>query len=418
MSKKILALLLSLVMVFAVVSCGGKDTDPKDTTTGTVADGTDTGDTKLEVPSDFKIGFIYIGDENEGYTLAHYNGAKAMMEALGVSESQCLFKWNTPEPEGYTAAIDLAEQGCDIIFANSFGHEEGILQAAEEYPDIEFCHATGYQAAMSGLDNVHNYFTAVYESRYVAGVVAGVKLNEMIEAGTITAEQAKIGYVGAFPFAEVISGYTSFYLGAKSVCPSVTMEVKYTNDWSNQSLEKTTAEALIAGGCVLISQHADTTGAPSACNDKKVPCVGYNISMIETAPNYALTSASINWGPYVTYAVSQAVKSEKIDVDWCHGFSDGANNITEINKNAFASEESYNKAVKAAEDAKKAIIDGTIKVFDTSKWTVNGETITSTKDIEGYNGLEYIIDGAFAESTLGSAPSFAFVIDGISAPVE
>lgn len=412
MAKKILALLLALVMVFAVTACGGTpdDKDPADTAGQTGGDSSD----KLEIPADFKVGFIYIGDENEGYTLAHLNGAKDMMAALGVPESQCIFKWNTPESNSYEAAVDLAEQGCDIIFANSFGHEDGIIQAAEEYPDIEFCHATGYKAATCGFDNVHNYFTSVYESRYVAGVVAGCKLNEMIDAGTITADKAKIGYVGAFDYAEVISGYTAFYLGAKSVCPTVTMEVKYTNSWSDQADEKETAEALIAGGAVLISQHADTTGAPTAAEAQKVPCVGYNISMIDAAPNYALTSASINWGPYVTYAVEQKLKGEKIDTDWCHGFADGANRITEINKKAFASEDSYNAAVKAADDAKAAIIDGSLKIFDTSKWTVDGKTITSTKDIEGYNGLEYIIDGAFAESTLASAPSFAFHIDGVT----
>ncbi len=393
MTKKLLAILLSLIMVCAVVSCTSSD---------------DNGN------SDFKIGFIYIGDENEGYTLAHYNGAKEMMKKLNISESQCIFKWNTPEPDSYEAAVDLAEQGCDIIFANSFGHEDGILQAAEEYPNIQFCHATGYKAATSKLNNVHNYFTAVYESRFVAGVVAGVKLNEMIESGEITADEAKIGYVGAFNFAEVISGYTSFYLGVKSQCPTVTMDVKYTNKWSDQSLEKETAEALIANGCVLISQHADTTGAPAAAEAQGVPCVGYNISMIDAAPNYALTSASINWGPYVTYAVEKTMKGEKFDVDWCKGFAEGANLITEINKKAFASEESYQKAVAKVDEAKAKIIDGTIKVFDTSTWTVGGETITSTKNIEGYNGLEYIIDGAFAESTLASAPAFSFIIDGIT----
>lgn len=420
MAKKILAFLLSLIMVFAVVGCGNDSSDPADTGTGTAADTADSTGVddepveKIEIPEDFKVGFIYIGDENEGYTLAHLNGAKAMMETLGVSEDQCVFKWSIPEAEGYDAAVDLAEQGCKIIFANSFGYEDGIIQAATEYPGIEFCHATGYKAASSGLDNMHNYFTSVYESRYVAGVVAGCKLNEMIEAGTITAEDAKIGYVGAYAFAEVVSGYTSFYLGAKSVCPSVTMEVKYTNSWSNQALEKEAAEALIAGGCVLISQHADTTGAPAACEAQKVPCVGYNISMVDTAPNYALTSASINWGPYVTYAVKQVLRGEKIDTDWCRGFSESANLITDINRAAFASDESYNEAVSAANAAMANIISGAVKVFDTSTWTVDGETITSTKDIEGYNGLEYIIDGCFAESTLASAPAFAFRIDGIT----
>ena len=183
---------------------------------------------------DLKIGAIYIGDENEGYTAAHMAGIDEMQEALGLDDSQVIEKTLIGEDEGcYDAAADLADQGCQIIFANSFGHETYILEAAGEYPDVQFCHATGTQAASSGLSNMHNYFTNIYEARYVSGVVAGLKLNQMIEDGTITEDSCKMGYVGAFPYAEVISGYTSFYLGAKSVCPSVTMEVKYTNSWAS-----------------------------------------------------------------------------------------------------------------------------------------------------------------------------------------
>ena len=195
-----------------------------------------------------------------------------------------------------------------------------MIEAAREYPEIEFCHATGYQAATCGLDNVHNYFTSVYESRYVSGVVAGMKLNEMIADGTITADQCVVGYVGAFPYAEVISGYTAFFLGIRSVCPEATMKVQYTNSWASFDLEKEAAEALIAQGCVLISQHADTTGAPTACEAAGVPCVGYNVSMIATAPNTALTSASIDWAPYNTYAVECVINGEPIAVDWCQGY--------------------------------------------------------------------------------------------------
>ena len=250
---------------------------------------------------DLKIGIIYIGDENEGYSAAHMAGIDEMVETLGLDDSQVIEKTLIGENEAcYDAAADLADQGAQIVFANSFGHETYILQAAAEYPEVQFCHATGTQAASSGLSNMHNYFTNIYEARYVSGVVAGMKLNEMIEDGTITEDEAKMGYVGAFPYAEVISGYTSFFLGARSVCPSVTMEVKYTNSWASFDLEKECADALISDGCVLISQHADTTGAPTACEAAGVPCVGYNIDMTSVAPTTALTSASINWGVYYT----------------------------------------------------------------------------------------------------------------------
>lgn len=397
--KKAMALLLVLALALSLAACGGSETVQDDVSSNSENDG-------------IKVGFIYIGDENEGYTYAHYKGALEMKEELGLSDDQIVIKWNVPENEkAYDAAVDLADQGCDIIFASSFGHEDHIIQAAEEYPDVQFCHATGYQAASSGLDNMHNYFNAVYESRYVSGIVAGMKLNEMIENGEIKADEAKMGYVGAFPFAEVISGYTSFYLGAKSVCESVTMDVKYVGSWADQALEKEAAEALIAEGCVLISQHADTTGAASACEAAGVPIVGYNISMIETAPNWALTSASIDWGPYVTFAVKSVMDGTPIPTDWSEGYAEGAVKITELGS---CVAEGTKEAVEEAEEALK---NGTLKVFDTSTWTVDGKTITSTAGEEleeTYHGLEYIKDGTFQESTLASAPAFAFRIDGIT----
>ena len=359
-------------------------------------------------PEDLKVGFVYIGDENEGYTAAHYEGAKEMQEALGLSDDQLIVKWNIPEDEtAADAAMDLADQGCQIVFANSFGHESYIIEAAKEYPDVQFCHATGFQAATSGLSNMHNYFTSIYEARYVSGVVAGLKLNQMIEDGTITEDTCKIGYVGAYPYAEVISGYTSFFLGARSVCPSATMEVKYTNSWASFDLEKEAADALISDGCVLISQHADTTGAPTACEAAGVPCVGYNISMIATAPTQALTSASNDWGAYVTYAVQCMVDGTPIPVDWCKGFSDGAVRITELNEAAVAP-----GTAEKVEEVEAQLASGELHVFDTSTWTVNGETLTTYKKEE--SDLEYISDGYFHESEFASAPAFDILIDGIT----
>lgn len=357
---------------------------------------------------DIKVGFIYVGDENEGYTAAHYNGAMEMKEALGLSDDQIIIKWNVPEDETCKdAAMDLADQGCNIVFANSFGHESYIMEAAKEYPDVQFCHATGYQAALSGLSNMHNYFTSVYESRYVSGIVAGLKLNQMVEDGKISKDALKIGYIGAYPYAEVISGYTSFFLGVRSVCPEAVMEVKYTNSWASFDLEKEAADALISDGCVLISQHADTTGAPTACEAAGVPCVGYNISMIATAPKTSLTSASIDWGPYVTYAVQCVLDGKSIDTDWCQGYKDGAVSITELNKDVVAP--GTEEKVKEAEDAIKA---GTLHVFDTSTFTVNGEKEETYK--KDGSDIEYIADGYFHESEHGSAPAFDLLIDGIT----
>jgi len=378
--------------------------------------------------SDIKVGMICIGDENEGYSANHINGLLRGMEALGIAKEQVTFKYNIPETEAaYEAAIDLAEQGCNIIFANSFGHESYIALAAEEYPEIEFCHATGTSAMNAGLENFHNYFAAIYEARYVSGIVAGLKLNEMIESGKITAENAKMGYVGAFPFAEVISGYTSFFLGARSVCPSVTMEVRYTNSWGDMALEKETAEALIANGCVLISQHADTTGAPTACEAAGVPCVGYNISMIPAAPTQALTSSYVNWAAYYSFALENVLAGTTFPADWSAGYVDGAVAVTELNPASVPA----GAAEKVAE-AEAALKAGTLKVFDVTTFTApagagytvdaNGQlTSAFATDTDGDwtpDANEVVIDGYFSESSVQSAPYFAIIIDGITAVVE
>ena len=406
MKKKALSIILTAVMAVGMMTgCGAQ-----------ASDGSSSADGNGAADSDFKVGIMYIGDENEGYTAAHMAGIDGMMENLGLDDSQVIEKTNIPEDESaYDAAVDLAEQGCDIIFANSFGQESYVIQAATEYPDIQFCHATGYQAASSGLPNMHNYFTNIYESRYVSGVVAGLKLNEMIDNGTITEDKCKVGYVGAYPYAEVISGFTSFFLGIRSVCPSATMEVKYTNSWADMSAEAEVANALIADGCVLISQHADTTGAPSACEAAGVPCVGYNVSMISVAPNTALTSASIDWSVYYTYAVMCAMDGEEFETDWCRGFAEGADKLTELNDKVVA--EGTAEKVKEVEDQ---IIDGSLHVFDTSTFTVGGKSLEDAiaEGGEYADYADYVSDGYFHESELASAPSFAIIIDGITSITE
>ncbi|MCI5546240.1 MAG: BMP family ABC transporter substrate-binding protein [Clostridiales bacterium] len=380
--KKVLSLVLVLAMVLMFSAVASADAIPAD---------------------QIKVGLILLHDENIGYDEIHLNGFMEMVKALGLTEEQYSIKYNVPETEVcYDKAIELVDEGCDIIFADSFGHESYMLQAAAEHPEVQFCHATGYQAKGSGLTNMHNYFTAIYEARYVSGVVAGLKLNEMIDNGKITAEQAVMGYVGAYPYAEVISGYTAFYLGARSVCPSVTMKVTYTNSWADMALEKEAADALIAQGCVLISQHADTTGAPTACQAAGVPCVGYNVSMISVAPDSALTSAAVVWGPYYTYAAKCLIDGEEIATDWCKGYVDGAVEIKELNEKVVAAgtEETVNAVIEKLKN-------GELHVFDTSTFTVDGKTLEDET---------YVWDGYYHESELASAPSFTYIVDGITVP--
>lgn len=408
--KKVLSMLLTMGLAVSMMAgCGSEEGQTADNGAAGV-ENTESGETT--VASDFKVGVIYIGDENEGYTAAHMAGIDAMMAELGLAENQVIEKTLIPEDEScYDAAVDLADQGCNVIFATSFGHESYMMQAAAEFPEIQFCHGTGFQAASSGLPNMHNYFDSIYEARYVSGVVAGMKLNEMIADGTITEDTAKIGYVGAFPYAEVVSGYTAFYLGAKSVCPSVTMDVQYTNSWADMSGEAEVANQLIADGAVLISQHADTTGAPSSCETAGVPCVGYNVDMTSVAPNTALTSPTNNWGAYYTHAVKAVLEGNEIETDWCQGFAEGAVDITPLNENVIAE----GTAEKVAE-VEAAIKDGSLHVFDTTTFTVDGvsleDKIAEGGDFEKF--AAYVSDGYFHESELASAPAFEVRIDGIT----
>ncbi len=365
--------------------------------------------------ADFKLGVILLHDEDSTYDNNFINGVKAAQKALGLTDDQVIIKRNIPESnECYEAALDLVDEGCDIIFADSFGHETHMLEAAKKYPNVEFCHATGTMAHTAGLDNFHNAFASIYEGRYLAGVAAGLKLNQMIEAGDITADQAKMGYVGAFTYAEVISGYTSFYLGAKSVCPSVTMDVQFTGSWYDETAERNTANALINGGCVLISQHADSMGAPSACEDKNVPNVSYNGSTLEHCPKTFIVSSRIDWSPYFQYICTQVMNGEKIATDWTGTIATGSVVLTDINT-AAAAPGTAEEIAKVMEELK----NGTRHVFDTKNFTKDGATITTHKaDVDTDDAFtpdtEVIENGVFFESKHRSAPYFDIQIDGIN----
>ena len=363
---------------------------------------------------EFKLGVICLHDEDSTYDLNFINGVKEAQKALGLRDDQVIIKRNIPESNAcYEAALDLVDEGCDVIFANSFGHETHILAAAKEKPEVEFCHATGTMAHTEKLPNFHNAFASIYEGRYLAGVAAGMKLNAMIEAGEITAEQAKMGYVGAFTYAEVISGYTSFYLGAKSVCPSVTMDVQFTGSWYDENAERATANALINGGCVLISQHADSMGAPSACEDKGIPNISYNGSTQEHCPNTFIVSSRINWAPYFQYICEQNMKGEAIATDWTGTIATGSVVLTDVNT-AVAAPGTVEALAKITEELK----NGTRNVFDTANFTVGGAALTSYKadvdtDAAFEKDTEVIENGVFFESKFRSAPYFDLQIDGI-----
>ena len=358
-----------------------------------------------------KFGFIFLHDQKSTYDKNFINAAKEACKEMGV---QAVLKTNVPEGEEcYNAAKELVNKGCKGVFADSFGHEDFMIKAAKEFKDVQFGHATGTQAHTEKLDNFHNAFASIYEGRYVAGIAAGMKLNEMISGGKITADKAKVGYVGAYPYAEVVSGYTSFYLGVKSVCPSATMTVRYTNSWYDEDAERSTATTLIdTDNCVLISQHADSQGAPSVCESKKVPNVFYNGSN-DSLKNSYLTSSRINWKPFFKYFIENTLSGTKMAYDWTGTLENGAVEVFKASKIAATGTQ---EAMDAAIADLKA---GTIKVFDTAKFTVAGATLTTyladvDTDADFTKDTEAIANGIFEESKHRSAPYFDIRIDGIT----
>ena len=425
--KKFVALLLALAMVFALCACGNSNSAaPKQDDAAESSQPSDNASENQSAAdlSALKVGFIFLHDENSTYDLNFMNAAKEACETLGV---ESVFKTNIPEDQScYEAAAELADAGCNIIFADSFGHEDYIIPAAKEFKDVQFCHSTGTKAHTEGLDNYHNAFASIYEGRYLAGVAAGLKLNEMIDNGDFAAEDAKIGYVGAFTYAEVVSGYTSFFLGARSVCPTATMEVTFTGSWYDETAEKEAANKLIGNGCKLISQHADSMGAPTACETAGVPNVSYNGSTEAACPNTFIVSSRINWAPYYEYAITAVMNGETIDADWTGTLATGSVVLTDINT-AVAAE----GTAEAIADATAKLESGELQVFDCSVFTVSGDNVTAsmTVDADGhvtsyladvntdaaYTGdTEAVQDGAFKESTFRAAPYFDLKIDGIT----
>ena len=416
--KKILSLILVLSMVLALgvmfTSCGDEDegTGEQVAVLDEVALGA-----KFTVPDDFKIGFICLHDKNSTYDLNFLNAVDTIKAHLGLTDAQVIVETNIPEDNAcYEAAKRLVNQGCKVVFANSFGHEDHIIKAAEENPNVQFCHATGTKALVkSNLSNYHNAFASIYEGRFLAGVAAGLKLNEMIENGDITAAEAVIGYVGAYPYAEVKSGYTSFFLGARSVCESATMKVRFTDSWYDYDKEKEAANSLISiDKCVLISQHADSMGAPSACEAAGVPNVSYNGSTVDACPETFIISSAINWAPYYYEIIKAAVNGTDIPANWCGTIATGSVVLSKLNVDAAAE----GTEAKLKEVAAK-LQNGTLKVLDINTFKVNGQKVTSyladVKDMGDFAPeTEVIKDGYFAESFYRSAPYFDIDIDGIT----
>ena len=410
MKKRLLAMLLAGAMIFGLAACGGEEGSSETPGTGeTTPAGTETGAPEGKT---VKVGLICIGDENDqGYTYNFIRGKEAATEALAAEgiNVEWVTKYNIGEDSTCEDAnIELAEAGCQLIINNSYGFEDYMLKVAPDYPEIEFIACTNLNSTFDDLDNTHNAFANIHEGRYLAGVAGGMKLQQMIDEGTITEDQAVIGYVGAYPYAEVISGFTAFYLGARSVCPSATMKVKYVNSWSNATEEANAASALADEGCVLISQHSDNTTPATAAQAAGVFHCGYNNDMTGVAPEASLVSCRIDWSPYFQYAIKAVANGESFDQDWTAGYGDGSVALTTLNEAIAAP----GTAEKLAE-VEAALADGSLHPFD-GPWTGTGLAFGAEEpDTKTMPEGEY-----FAESDVAggmtSAPSFYWIIEGIT----
>ena len=407
MKKKILAIFLVVAMVAALAV--GLTACKKD----------DGGEVDY---SNIKIGMLCLHDKNSTYDKNFITAMEEVQRELGLRDDQVIIKTGIPEDDTcYQEAMNLVDAGCNIIFADSFGHEAYMLKAAKKAPEVLFAHATGTRAHTENLPNFVNAFASIYEGRFLAGVAAGLKLNEMIAAGKFTAEEAKMGYVGAYTYAEVISGYTSFYLGAKSVCPTVKMDVQFTGSWYDETAEYNAANALINGGCKLISQHADSMGAPNACESAGIPNVSYNGSTFEACPDTFIVSSRINWAPYYKYIIAQMAKAgndatkANVDKDWTGTIKTGSVVLTNVGGGA-AAEGTVEKIVEVREK----LVKGQIHVFDTNTFTVNGKQLDANYKADVDTDAAFAPDtivvenGIFFESKHRSAPYFDVRIDGIT----
>ena len=360
-----------------------------------------------------KVGFVYDGDESAPYT-NNFIRVQKMIDSYDYGGMvTTVAKSNIKAENGEKAILELVNEGCDLIFTTSYGDGEAAKKMAEEHPDIEFCEATCDNANDDPvLPNYHTFMGEIYQGRYVSGIVAGMKLKEMIDQGVITEDQAIVGYVGAYPYAEVISGYTAFILGIRSIVPTAVMKVRYTNTWTGYTLEKECAKQLIEEGCVIISQHSDTTGPAVACeyaseNGKVVYNVGYNQSMIDVAPTTSLISTRIDWSQYMFEAVNAVLYGEKIEDhvkgnvhgnDVGAGFEEGWVQVLDINDliTPKGTEEAVTETIEKLKNKQ-------IKVFKGDYIGVNPYDENDVIDLN--NGYD--------ENANASAPSFNYILKDV-----
>lgn len=358
-----------------------------------------------------KVGFIFVGDEITPYTKNFMKARDHVIEVYG-DQVTCVTKYNVSEDQIEGPLKELVEEKCDYIIAASYGYGPKVKEVAAQHPEIQFCVPTGDNANTDPvISNYHNFLGTIYQGRYICGVIAGEKLKEMISAGVIAPEQAKIGYVAAFPFAEVISGYTSFYLGVRSVVPEATMLVKYTDTWSDYALEKQVATELIDQGCVVISQHSDTVGPATACENAEgeIPVyhVGYNQSMTDIAPTRSLVSCSVDYSYYFEQSVYALLHGKRIE-DCIDGKVYGQDAMAGIEK-GWVRILDINHAILP--ENIDAVVDDTMMKMENGEIRVFSGPFTGTNPYDETDRID--LTTPFIENETSSSPAFSYVLDDV-----
>lgn len=403
MNKKYLALLLSGALSLSLAACGGSGTPAESKAPAESA----AAESAAAEGKTIKVGLICIGDENDqGYTYNFIRGKDAATEALAAEgiNVDWVVKYNIGEDSSCEDAnIELAEEGCELIINNSYGFEDFMLKVAPDYPEVQFVSCTNQKSAVDELDNTHNAFAKLHQGSYVDGVVAGVKLNQLIEEGTITEDNAFIGYVGSFPYPEPLSMLTSLYLGAKSVCPSVQVKTKFINSWGNLTEEANAAQALCDEGCMVITNYTDGSAAATTAQSNGAFYVGYTADVTSVAPDAALISTRVDWSIYMEYAIAAIANGEEVAQDWSGDIGSGAATMTTLNEAIAApgTQEAIDKAVADLAGG-MPVFAGPLSgknTFDGSEWSLaEGESYLESDVASG--GL--------------SAPQFCWVIDEIT----
>ena len=317
------------------------------------------------IPKDeIKVGVLHLSDpaEGSGYSYTHDLGIQGMQANLGLSSDQIIRKINVDDSDAdatRTAIQECIDEGCNIIFTTSWGYMDVTEEMASEYPDIYFCHGTGYK---SNGKNFTNYFGRIYQARYLSGIVAGMNTSSN-----------KIGYVAAQDSSnsEVTGGIDAFAIGVASVNPDATIYVKVTNSWYDPDAERAASETLLSMGCDVMAQHCDTAYPQTMAQDAGVYGIGYNSDMQKETPDSCLTSVIWNWSAYYTYAVQSVIDGTWDGQNYYGGMADGLVGITSLAD--FCAEGTQEKV----DEAKAGILSGSLNVFDGKLETNTGETIGS-----------------------------------------